>query len=227
MNHSDERPDIPQLDNRLKQLAIAAQNHPQGSQARHQALTVLIRVMLRSGKLCRPRRGQFQMLYEEIYAEALQRLFIFICGRIDAYNHQKGEVLQWANFLLSRRFFIEASRDFLPAVYKGMDARTVQHLTLESLDKVNPHELNPQLTPLLSQRVRDCLAEDPEGLFAQAYVADRPAASFQYLALQKLEGYSWQDLSIELNIAVPTLSSFYRRCLTRFAPILKTYLLQS
>jgi hypothetical protein len=225
MNQTDERPDMPQLDNRLRQLAIAAQNHPQGSSARQQALTVLIGVMLQSGKLCRPRRGQFQMLYEEIYAEALQRLFSFICERIDAYNHQKGEVLQWANFLLSQRFFIEASRDFLPTVYKGMDARVVKHLTLESLDKYNPHELNPQLTPPLSQEVKNCLEEDPEGLFAQAHVADYPAASFQHLALKRLEGYSWQDLSIELNIAIPTLSSFYQRCLTRFAPILKIYLL--
>ena len=225
MNHSDEPPDIPQLDDRLRQLAIAAQNHPQGSPARQRALTELLAVMQRSGRLCRPRRGQFQMFYEEIYAEALQRLFIFICERIDAYNYQKGEVLQWANFLLNRRFFIDASRDFLPAVYKGIDAKVVKHLTLESLDQYNPHELNPQLTPLLSQKVKDCLEEDPEGLFAQAYVTDHPAASFKYLALKKLEGYSWQDLSIELNITIPTLSSFYQRCLTRFAPILKTYLL--
>ena len=225
MNHPNERPGIPQLDARLKQLAIAAQNQPQGSSARQQALTVLIGVMLRSGKLCRPHRGQFQTLYEDIYKEALQRLFLFICERIDAYNHQRGEVLQWANFLLSRRFFIEASRDFLPAVYKGMDAKVVKHLTLESLDKYNPYELNPQLTPSLSQEVKDCLEEDPEGSFTQAYAANCPAASFQHLALRRLEGYSWQDLSIELNIAVPTLSSFYQRCLTRFVPLLKTYLL--
>jgi hypothetical protein len=225
MNQPDEYPDMPPLDDRLRQLAIAAQNHPQGSPARQRTLTVLISVVLRSGKLCRPRRGQFQMLYEEIYAEALQRLFSFICDHIDAYNHQKGEVLQWANFLLSQRFFIEASRDFLPTVYKGMDAKVIKHLTLESLDKYNPHELNPQLTPPLSQEVKDCLEEDPEGLFAQAYIVDHPAASFQHLALKRLEGYSWQDLSIELNIAIPTLSSFYQRCLTRFAPLFRTYIL--
>lgn len=224
MNHPDERLEQPQLDDRLRQLAIAAQQHPQGSFVRRRALTELISMMQRSGKLARPRRGQFLMLYEEIYAEALQRLFSFVCERIDYYNPQKGEVLQWVNFLLSQRFFIEASRDFLPTVYKGMDARTVQCLTLESLDQSNPYELNPQLIPHLSQEVKDCLEEDPEGLFAQAYVANHPVASFQYLALKRLEGYSWQDLSVELNIAIPTLSSFYQRCLTRFAPTLKTYL---
>lgn len=225
MNQSDERPDMPQLDNLLRKLAIAAQNHPKGSPARKSALTALIKVMQQSGRLCRPHRGQFQTLYDEIYKEALQRLFFFICKDIEKYNPQRGEVLQWVNFLLSRRFFIAASRDFLPTVYEGMDARTIQCLTLESLDECNPHELNPQLTPPLSQEVKDCIEEDPEGLFAQARVADHPAASFQYLALKRLEGFSWQDLSIELNIAVPTLSSFYQRCLTRFGPLLKTYLL--
>jgi DNA-directed RNA polymerase specialized sigma24 family protein len=224
MNPPDEGLERSQLDDRLRQLAIAAQNCPPSSPAKRCALTELISVMQRSGKLCRPRQGQFQMLYEDIYAEALQRLFSFICERIDYYNPQKGEVLQWVNFLLSQRFFIEASRDFLPTVYKGMDARTVKHLTLESLDQSNPSEVNPQLIPHLSQEVKDCLEEDPEGLFAQAYIADHPAASFQYLALRRLEGYSWQDLSIEFNIAIPTLSSFYQRCLTRFAPKLKTYL---
>lgn len=225
MNQQEERSEQRQLDDRLRQLAIAAQNLPQGSFTRQRLLTELIVIMQRSGKVCRPRQGQFQMLYEEIYAEALQRLFAFICACIERYNPQQGEVLQWVNFLLRQRFFIEASRDFLPIAYKGMDARTVKHLTLESLDKYNPYELNPQLIPHLSQEVKDCLEEDPEGLFAQACVANHPTASFQYIALRRLEGYSWQDLSMELNISIPTLSSFYQRCLTRFVPKLKTYLL--
>ncbi|MGD1897520.1 MAG: sigma-70 family RNA polymerase sigma factor [Phormidesmis sp.] len=224
MNPPAERLDQPQLDNHLRQLAIAAQRHPKGSADRQRALTKLVSAMLKSRKLCRPRQGQFRMLYEEIYAEALQRLFSFVCERIDDYSSQKGEVLQWANFLLSRRFFIEASRDYLPTVYKGMDARSVKRLTLEHLDQSNPSEVNPQLTPSLSQEVKACLEEDPEGLFNQACVTEQPAANFQYIAIKRLEGYSWQDLSTEFDIPVPTLSSFYRRHLSRFAPKLKTYL---
>ena len=221
---SVERLEQPQLDNHLRQLAIAAQRKPKGSVDRRRALTELISTLLNSHKLCRPHRGQFQGLYEDIYAEALQRLFSFVCDRIDDYSPQKGEVLQWVNFLLSRRFFIEASRDYLPAVYKGMDARSVKRLTLEHLDQSNPSELNPQMIPSLSQEVKACLEEDPEGLFKQASVADHSAANFQYIAVKRLEGYSWQDLSAEFNISVPTLSSFYRRCLARFAPKLKAYL---
>ena len=221
---SAERLEQPYLDKHLRQLAIAAQKQPKGSSARQRALTELISALLKSHRLCRPRRTQFRALYEDIYAEALQRLFAFVCDRIDDYNLQKGEVLQWVNFLLSRRFFIEASRDYLPVVYKGMDARSVKRLSLEHLDQNNPAEVNPQLIPSLSQEVKDCLLEDPEGLFEQTYVANHPAASFQHIAVRRLEGYAWQDLSDEFDIPVPTLSSFYRRCLTRFAPKLKVYL---
>lgn len=224
MNSSAERLEQPQLDNHLRQLALIAQKQPKGSTARQKALTDLIGTLMRSRKLCRPRQGQFRMLYEDIYAEALQRLFSFVCERIDDYSTQRGEVLQWVNFLLSRRFFIEASRDYLPVVYKGMDARSVKRLTLEQLDQSSPIDLNPQLIPSLSQEVKACLIEDPERLFQQAHVADNPAANFRYLALKRLDGYSWKDLSAEFGIPVPTLSSFYRRYLARFAPTLKNYL---
>ena len=221
---SAERLEQPQLDHHLRQLAVTAQRHPKGSLARRRALTELIGTLINSRRLCRPRRGQFRQFYEDIYAEALQRLFAFVCDRIDDYSPKKGEVLQWVNFLLSRRFFIEASRDYLPVVYKGMDAKSVKRLTLDHLDQTNPSELNPQMIPSLSQEVKACLEEDPEQLFRQASVADHPAANFQYIAVRRLEGYSWKDLSAEFNIPVPTLSSFYRRCLAQFAPKLRAYL---
>jgi hypothetical protein len=224
MNKSDEQLDSSGLDAQLKQLAIAAQEHPFKSQARQQALARLIGALQSSQKLVRPRREQFQGMYEEIYAESLQRLFSHICGKIDTYNPERGEVLQWANFLLNRQFFIEASREVLPTTYKGADARQMKRLTLDDLDRNNPNDINPQLVPLPSQQLLQCLEEDPEGLFQQTHIDNHPDATFQFLATQRLEGYSWQELSDKLGIRIPTLSSFYQRCITKFAPQLKEYL---
>jgi hypothetical protein len=84
--------------------------------------------------------------------------------------------------------------------------------------------VNPQLVPLPSQQVLQCLEDDPEGLFQRSHIDHHPQANFQFLAIKRLAGYSWQELSEELGIAIPTLSSFYQRCLTRFAPQLKAYL---
>jgi DNA-directed RNA polymerase specialized sigma24 family protein len=224
MNKPDEQPDRSTLDAHLKWLAIAAQQHPPRSPARQKALAQLISALQRSKKLARPRREQFQGMYEEIYAEALQRLFAHICDKIETYKPERGEVLQWANFLLNRQFFIEASREVLPTTYKGVDSRQMKRLTLDDLDRNNPSEINPQLVPLPSQQVLQCLEEDPGGLFQQTHIDNHPSATFQLLAIQRLEGYSWQEISDALGIRVPTLSSFYQRCLTKFAPQLKEYL---
>lgn len=221
MNSYSKCIERPPLNARLRHLAITAQRYPKGSIERRLVLTELIDTILKSRKLCHPRRGQFRLLYDDIYTEALQRLFLFLCERIDDYDAQRGEVLQWANFLLSRRFFVEASRDYLPIVYKGMDAKSIRRLTLAQIDQSNLIELNPRLAPSLSQEVMAYLEEDPENLFKRASVVDHPAANFQCIALRRLEGYSWQDLSTELDVAIPTLSSFYRRAIARFSQKLK------
>ncbi|MGA7937599.1 MAG: sigma-70 family RNA polymerase sigma factor [Kovacikia sp.] len=212
------------LDHELKQIAIAAQRHPPKTRERQHALARLVSVIQRSGRLVRPRREQFLDCYDEIYAEAVQRLFTHICEKIDTYQPERGEVLQWANFLLNRQFFIEASRELLPMVPKGIDPKTIKRLTLDDLDRNNPNDINPQLVPLPSQQILQCLEEDPEGAFRQSHIDHYPAANFQFLATRRLAGYSWQELSTELGIRIPTLSSFYQRCLTKFAPQLKEYL---
>lgn len=225
MNHQDNGSDQSPLDDRLKHLAIEAQQHPPKSQARQRALSRLLNAISQSKRLSRPRRGQFQELYEEIYAEAVQRLFAYVCEKIDRYSPDRGEVLQWVNFLLNQRFFIEASREVLPVVFQGIDPKQIQRITIDDLDRNNPSEVNPQLIPSLSQEVMQCLEDDPEGLFQAAYVANSPNANFQVLALRRLTGYSWQEISSELNISAQTLSSFYQRSLIKFTPKFKEYLL--
>lgn len=225
MNEQDDHLSQAPLGDRLKQLAVTAQQQPKKSRERQRALQRLISAIQQSGKLCRPHRDKFQGFYQDIYAEALQGLFAFICERIDDYDPKKGEVLAWVNVLLDRRFFIAASREVLPTVYGGVNAKEIEKIDIEALDRSNPTELNPQLVPSLSEEVVRCLEEDPEGVFAKASIANRPDVSFRYLALQRLAGYSWEELAEETRTALPTLSGFYQKWLTRFAPKFKEYLL--
>lgn len=213
------------LDDYLQLLADEAQRHPAGTRKRRQALAKLINVLQNSNRLTRPRSGQFQGFYEEIYREALQRLFTYVCDRIDAYNPERGKVLQWVNFLLGKRFFIEASREILPAVPKGIDARKVTRLSLDELDANNPIELNPQLTPSLSDDLKNYLQEDPNDIFQNTCIGSQPRANFQYIALKRLEGYSWKELSQDLNLGMSTLSSFYQRSISKFSTQCKQDLL--
>ncbi|MBE9128033.1 sigma-70 family RNA polymerase sigma factor [Coleofasciculus sp. LEGE 07092] len=211
------------IDERLKQLAREAQRHPPKTPQRRLALAKLLSAIQQSRKLTRPYQGQFQGFYEDIYDEAKQRLFCHICEKIDDYDPNR-EVLQWVNFLLKQRFFIEASRTILPTTPKGIDPKKVSRLTLDDLDRKTCNELNPQLNPSLSQDVLQCLESDPEGVFKGTYTSDNPAANFQFLAIKLLSGYSWKEISEELGIKISTLSSFYQRCLTKFAPKFREYL---
>lgn len=212
-----------EINQQLKQLALEAQQHPAKTKQRQQALTKLLKAIQQSGQLVRPRQGDFLGFYEEIYAEALQRLFFHICERIDDYDPQR-EVLQWANFLLNKRFFVEASRSVMPTLPKGVNPKEIKRLTIDDLDRNNPIEANIQENPSLFQEVFQCLESDPEGIFKGTHISQHPAANFQFLAIQILSGYSWKEISAELEIKIPTLSSFYQRCLTKFAPKFKEYL---
>jgi DNA-directed RNA polymerase specialized sigma24 family protein len=185
-------------------------------------LAQLVDLICRSRQLVRPYQGRFHGFYEDIYAEAQQRLFLYLCEDIDRYNPER-EVLQWANFLMKKRFFVEASRDIMPTAPKGMDRSQVRWTTLDVLDKQEPPEVRSRSTVSLSESIIQCIQDDPNGIFREAHISENPDANFQYIALRFLGGYSWKEISAELDVKVVTLSSFYQRCLIKFAPVLKAY----
>jgi hypothetical protein len=114
----------------------------------------------------------------------------------------------------------------MPTVPKGLDQKQIKRLTIDDLDRNYSVAGNNSDTPSLSQEVIQCLEEDPDGIFKETYAASNPAASFQFLSLKIVAGYSWKEISSELGIKIPTLSSFYQRCLVKFAPKFKEYLSQ-
>lgn len=215
------------LDEQLKQLAVEAQQHPPHTPQRQRSIAQLVSLIYRSKKLVRPYPGQFSGLYEEIYAEAQQRLFLHLCEKIDQYNPEM-EVMQWANFLMKRRFFVEASRDLMPAAPNAMpksgERPQLKRITLEVLEKQNPVEIRSSANSSLSEEIIQCIQEDQDNVFQLTHIEQKPAANFQYIALRFLRGYSWKEISDELDVKVVTLSSFYLRCLTKFTPKFKEYL---
>lgn len=200
------------LNERLEQLAILAQNHSPLSLERQIALTKLIREILQSGRFWYPPSGGYS---EDAYNEAKQNLLLYICQEIEKYNPERGSVMAWVNMLLARRFF----RD---AVTKVRDQHVVQSPTIFDLDKL----ALPEKAPLLSERIRELLEEDPEDLFKQEYIGNKPEANFQALAVRRCSGIAWQEISSELGIPVSTLSCFYQRCLRKFRFKIKEYLQQ-
>ena len=215
--------DIEDIDRQLKQLAIEAQRTLPKTPQRQRSLTRLVSLICRSQRLVRPYAGQFKGFYNDIYAEAQQRLLLYLCENIDRYDPER-EVLQWANFLMKARFFVEASRDVMPTIPKGVDRTFVKRMTLDALDKKAPVDQQISRQPSISEEVVQCIREDCDGIFRKTHIVNKPQAHFQFIALQFLGGYSWKELSAHLDVKVVTLSSFYHRCLLKFAPIFKAYL---
>ena len=203
-----------QLDEQLKDLVLVAQQHPHGTLERRIALTQVVNAIWQSGRLCHPYKSQFQGVYEDIYDEAVQSLFFYICqnDNIRKYDSERASVMAWANMLLERRFFPEA-------IPKIIGKKTETHLKQFDLENIKSSE------PLsLVEQVRQCIEDDPEGLFRNEHIKTHPEANFQAIAIRRYSGFSWKEISSEWDIELKSLNSFYQRCLKRFAPKIKEYL---
>lgn len=203
-----------QLDTQLKELALLAQQNPHATKGRRIALTQLVNAIWQSGKLCRPYSGQFQLLYEDIYDEAVQNLFFYVCqdDNINNYDPERGEVITWVNMLLSKRFFPEA-------IPKSVGKKNEIKLETSHMENL------PSLPPIsLGEQVRQCIEDDPEGIFIKEYIKGHPEANFQSIAIRRYSGVPWKDISAAWGIGITTLNNFYLRCVKKFAPKIREYL---
>jgi hypothetical protein len=200
-------------DEEMQRYALEAKQHPQHSKERQIALTKLIEALARSGKLSRPRKGEFVSVYEDIYAEALSLLWLFICENIDKYDPQRASVITWVNYLLNKRFIIEA----IKIVVGKKEVLRSDTLEIEFL----PHRSRE---PSMSEVLRQYLQEDPQQVFTNKSLVNRPDVNFKQIALARLSGKKWKTISAELDVKTSTLSDFYQRCLKEFKPLFQEIL---
>lgn len=205
-----------ELDKQLKHLAIVAQRHPPLSMERRQALAKLVQVILRSGKLRPPRKGKF---YEDIYDEATQNLLLYVCENIERYNPERAPFMNWIRMLLYTDFFKKAFSEFT-------DKPVIQLAKIYDYNNLVENIYLPEQPPLLSEKLRECIEADPDNLFKAAYIKPHTEANFQNLLKRRLSGESWEIISFDLRIKVSTLSSFYQRCIEKFAIKFQEYLFQ-
>jgi hypothetical protein len=197
----------------LQELALQARQHPVGTTARRVTLSKLINIIYRSNQLIRPDKGQFQGVYEDIYQEAVQNLFLYICKNIDKYDPERGKLMNWVNMLLSKRFFKEA----IPKIIGKTHEINVADSVLENLSSL-AFEKNENKDDYISafSKIRRYIELDPKGIFRQAQIKKYPLVNFQEIAMKRWAGISWKDISDEFNTPIATLSNFYQRSLEKF-----------
>lgn len=198
----------------LKNLALEIQQTPLKSELRQHLLGEIIVAIRLSGKLCRPHQKKFSpSFYELIYEEAISETLLYVCRNIDKYDPQRGKdkkFITWVNFHLDK-LVIECRRKF----------DRVNTYYFPSLAEIEDKKFTEEDT-FLGDMVREYMEEDAENLFKEAKITNRPDANFRAIALARLSGKSWEEISTNLGIAIPTLSSFYQRCCRKFAPKFKT-----
>ncbi len=196
-------------DSLLKGLALEAQRQPHPSRLRQHALMQLVEAIRACGRLARPHRGKFTpSFYTFLYEEAVNRTLVYVCQKIDTYDPNRGQsqkFMNWVNFRLDR-MVIECRRQF-------SDRDTQELPNLNDLERLSQPE--PQSS--LANDVRDYIIADPDDVFKSTHIRKRPDASFQAIALARFADQSWEEISAQFDIKIPTLSSFFQRCCDKFS----------
>ncbi|MDZ4877309.1 MAG: hypothetical protein CLLPBCKN_006744 [Chroococcidiopsis cubana SAG 39.79] len=215
------------LNERLKQLVLTAQQHPPKTPERQKALDWLFQAILSSGKLYYPYQGKFVYHYEEIKQEAVQNLFLCLCEKIDQYDPERAEVITWCSFLLRERCF-------KLAISQVIGRKDIQIMCLDDLERQASSERDKQKLlercreasseqfPSLAEEIESYIESDAE--FRETYIKKHPEANFAALVKLYLEKKTWQEISEIFGISISTLGSFYQRSLKKFAPKIRKYL---
>ena len=193
----------------LKALALEAQSHPPRSPLRRHALVQLVEAIRLSGRLAHPHRAKFSpRFYDLLYEEAINQTLVYVCQRIDTYDPQRGQArkfMNWVNFRLDR-MIIESRRQF-------SDRNTQPLPNLNDLETLPQPE---QISSLL-EVLRDFITADRDRVFQSTHVRNKPEASFRSIALARMDGKRWDEISEALSVKIPTISSFFRRCCLKFS----------
>ncbi len=80
----------------------------------------------------------------------------------------------------------------------------------------------PEEKPFLSETVRQYIEADPAKLF-QKHIREHPQATFQAIALARLDGKTWKEMSESFGIGIPALNNFFQRRLRELAPAIRRY----
>jgi hypothetical protein len=97
---------------RLKQLAIFAQQSRDNLQLRQYAVRELIEAIVLSDKIFRPHKTKFSgQFYELLYEEAKNQTLLYVANKIDLYKSNEGvNFMSWVNFRLDKEILNARSR---------------------------------------------------------------------------------------------------------------------
>ena len=210
-----------QLDSDLKRLAALAKQHPMGSRARNRMASRLLMAIEQSGRYFCPQKANYPI---EVYHEALQEVRLYIFRSLETYDPTKAKMMTWVNRKLDFAFK-DAIRKYLKRQANQVSLSANPYGNGNDSSKTMEDTLAPpNNTPLLSERVRQIVEEDPGDMFKQRHLRGRPEVNFQAIALKTFAGYSRREIAEIWGIQEQTLYSFYTRSCKAFRATFDQYL---
>ncbi|MFM6324206.1 MAG: hypothetical protein ACKPH1_20705 [Microcystis panniformis] len=224
-----------ELERIVDELALKAKSYPKGSKDRDKYLTRLTNVIWQSRPSCQNSHQLPYCIYMELQQEAIQKVFLRLYDqKIDEYDPAQGHLLHWFRETLGFRFQ-DICEEHLK-IRRFQENNKKKRVRDESLDQPVYENDDPSSTTPLDnleqpetahtrhreyEELKQLIEKDPTGKFKSTCINNHPEANFQAIALGRVDGRSWKDLSEEWKIPVPVISSFYQRNFQKFMPIFR------
>ncbi|KAB8317122.1 hypothetical protein SD81_023055 [Tolypothrix campylonemoides VB511288] len=208
--------------------AIQAKNDGLSREAEQQALlekqiklTDLMTVLMERVKIEIPKLQNNDLSGGYLYEESLQELWLYVCKNIHKYEPKKGSVMGWIYFMLTKKkinvfHWLNWNGRVLPI-----------YINDEGYEMDIPDIKYPDIHPLTREEMIAFLKEDPEGLLASKLFKNNPKASFQSIALKRIEEEkTWKEIvqELELGNTHGPVYKFYIQYCEKYAAYFKKYL---
>jgi DNA-directed RNA polymerase specialized sigma24 family protein len=201
----------------LSSLILEARKYPVGSPKRQRLLTDVIRSIQRSGKVWR----DYQIPVEQ-YQEALQQTLIYVCQHLETYDPIRANPLTWFNCILKFRIKDVRRKSFLETCYRQSSSFHSANFdqVIDMIDRIPAPAMDGAEDMLQELLV---WLEQERSMLEQKSVRNHSAINVYSLIMRRLptdRQMSWNQLSEEFGVSVPTLSSFYQR---QCVPVLREF----
>ena len=229
---------IDRLALRAKEMAIEnnhASSFPPNHPGKQSNLTHLFNAIVLSGRLARPDKKYPNFPgHEDIYHEYLMQLWIFLGKNIHKFDLEKSRHKNDSS-ISKLMIFVNSSSHylFLKAISAYTDKSIPTPLSLKgknqdyqviSFEELEQDPESPETFIPLAEQLRELIEKDPQGVFSDTHLRNKPEANFREVALLSLQGLSMSKISEKLGCPQQSLYTFYKRCIRQFIPIFQEYL---
>jgi DNA-directed RNA polymerase specialized sigma24 family protein len=207
----------------LQILVKEACKYPKDSRQNRQAINSLLRSLLKSGRIWRPRAESYRN--QDIYEEALQKTLVDLSSKTlsEQYDPDRGLFLHWFNRCLENKYRDEIKK--VDRYQKRIQPVLQNHeISIDMIDNL----VSPMDATLLTatwESFKQWIIEDPDNVLKDCHIRDNPKANCQLFAeLNRIEGKKWQEIADTVGSPQGSLRSHWNR---KCEPLLQKWLAEN